>query len=110
MDQFSAHLDRGWDLVQRGDPRGAELSARRALYEIGEFDSAFPLIDDAVNRNVKNAEAWYYLGLLRDERGDSHGATAAFLASRDLDLELGTPPWSLSRETFEMTARAALLS
>ena len=24
MDQFSAHLDRGWDLVQRGDTRGAE--------------------------------------------------------------------------------------
>ena len=233
MDQFSAHLDRGWDLVQRGDPRGAELSARRALeidsqspeaynllgyvaalkgefdeatehyrqaitlddtyleamlnaaevyvhplgdfeealslcdqaldlaetddevvdalllkfdallgkgeadaaselcrkfpegpfenpnhtflvgralYEIGDLDRAFPLIDDAVKRNAKNAEAWYYLGLLRDERGDSHGATAAFLASRDLDLELGTPPWSLSRETFEMTARGALAS
>jgi hypothetical protein len=28
MDQFSAHLDRGWDLVQRGDTRGAEASAR----------------------------------------------------------------------------------
>ena len=27
---------------------------------------------------------------------DAHGATSAFLASRDLDLELGTPPWSLS--------------
>src|SRR5678816_4196733 len=26
MDQFSAHLDRGWDLVQRGDTRGAEAS------------------------------------------------------------------------------------
>lgn len=31
MDQFTAHLDRGWDLAQRGDARGAELSARRAL-------------------------------------------------------------------------------
>src|SRR5262249_26684610 len=38
MDQFSAHLDRGWDLLQRGDPRGAELSARRAL----ELDSQSP--------------------------------------------------------------------
>ncbi len=26
MDQPSAHLDRGWDLVQRGDTRGAEAS------------------------------------------------------------------------------------
>src|ERR1051325_3941535 len=38
MDQFSAHLDRGWDLVQRGDSKGAELSARRAL----EIDSQSP--------------------------------------------------------------------
>src|ERR1044071_5756358 len=38
MDQFSAHLDRGWDLVQRGDPRAAEVSARRAL----ELDSQSP--------------------------------------------------------------------
>lgn len=38
MDQFSAHLDRGWDLVQRGDVRGAETSARKAL----ELDSQSP--------------------------------------------------------------------
>lgn len=31
MDQFTAHLDRGWDLAQRGDAAGAEASARRAL-------------------------------------------------------------------------------
>jgi tetratricopeptide (TPR) repeat protein len=31
MDQFTAHLDRGWDLAQRGDAAGAEASAKRAL-------------------------------------------------------------------------------
>ncbi len=31
MDQFSATLDRGWDLAQRGDAKGAILCARRAL-------------------------------------------------------------------------------
>lgn len=31
MDQFTAHLDRGWDLAQRGDAHGAEASARRAM-------------------------------------------------------------------------------
>ena len=31
MDQLTAHLDRGWDLAQHGDPRGAETSARQAL-------------------------------------------------------------------------------
>lgn len=31
MDQLSAHLERGWDLAQRGDTQGAASSARRAL-------------------------------------------------------------------------------
>jgi tetratricopeptide (TPR) repeat protein len=231
MDQFSAHLDRGWDLVQRGDPRGAELSARRALeldsqspeahnllgyvsalkgefeeaiesyrqaialddtyleamlnaaevyihplaefdeaiamcdlaldlaetddevvdglllkfdallgkgelegaravcerfpsgpfenpnhlflvgrayHEVGDISRAFPLIEESVKRNPKNAEAWYYLGLVRDERGDAGAATSAFLRSRELDLEVPPPPWSLSRETFEVAARRAI--
>jgi Flp pilus assembly protein TadD len=233
MDQFSAHLDRGWDLVQRGDPRGAELSARRALeidaqspeaynllgyvaalkgefdeavehyrqaialddtyleamlnaaevyvhplgdfdeairlcelsldlaetddevvdalllmfdallgkgeveratelshrfpegpfdnpqhtflvgralYEVGNLESATPLIEESVKRSPKNAEAWYYLGLVRDERGETQAATEAFLRSRDLDLTQPSPPPVLSRETFELTAKRALAS
>lgn len=31
MDQFSAHLDRGWDLVHRGDLSGALVSAEKGL-------------------------------------------------------------------------------
>ena len=231
MDQFSAHLDRGWDLVQRGDSAGAEVSARRALeidsqspeaynllgyvaalqgdfdeaiehyrqaialddtyleamlnaaevyihplgefddaidmcdqaldiaetddeivdalllkfdallgkgqfdeaaalcnrfpsgpfensnhtflvgrafYEVGVLDRAAPLIEDAVRLNPKNPEAYYYLGLIRDERGDVAGATESFLRSRELDLELPPPAWTLSRETFETTARKAV--
>lgn len=44
MDQFSAHLDRGWDLVQRGDTRGAELSARRALELDKDAPEAYNLL------------------------------------------------------------------
>jgi Flp pilus assembly protein TadD len=44
MDQFSAHLDRGWDLVQRGDPRGAEVSARRALEIDNQSPEAYNLL------------------------------------------------------------------
>lgn len=44
MDQFSAHLDRGWDLVQRGDSHGAELSARRALELDGHSPEAYNLL------------------------------------------------------------------
>ncbi|HEX9295167.1 MAG TPA: tetratricopeptide repeat protein [Polyangiaceae bacterium] len=233
MDQFSAHLDRGWDLVQRGDTRGAEASARRALeidpqspeaynllgyvaalegeaseaiesyrqaialdetyleamlnaaevyihplaefdeavnmcdqaldlaetdeevidalllkfdamlgkgdvkeaaqvigrvpegpyknpnhtfligrayYEIGEIDRASGLIEEAAAREPTHAEAHYYLGLVRDERGDSRGATAAFLRCRQLDLETTSPSWSLPRELFAKTVEKAVLS
>jgi tetratricopeptide (TPR) repeat protein len=233
MDQFSAHLDRGWDLVQRGDSRGAEMSARRALeidsqspeaynllgyvaalqgdfedavehyrqaialddtyleamlnaaevyihplsefdeairlcdqalelaenddevvdalllkfdallgkgefddakalciafptgpfenlnhaflvgrafYEVGEVDRAAPLVEDAAKRNPQNPEAHYYLGLIRDEQGDAAAATQSFLRSRELDLQIPPPNWTLSRETFEVTARRAVAS
>lgn len=231
MDQFSAHLDRGWDLVQRGDSRGAEVSARRALeidsqspeahnllgyvaalqgdfdeaienyrqaialdetyleamlnaaevyihpladydeainmcdqaldlaetddevvdalllkfdallgknqldearalsvrfprgpfenanhaflvgralYEVGEAGEAAELIESAARANPHNAEAFYYLGLVRDDRGDTAGATQAFLRSRELDLGLPGPAWSLSRETFETAVRSVI--
>ncbi len=80
----------------------------RALYEIGEIGRAGPLIEQAVKDSPTNPEAWYYLGLVRDEGGDVHGATRAFLASRELDLSLAPPGWSLSPEAFEMTTRKAL--
>jgi len=228
MDQFSAHLDRGWDLVQRGDSRGAELSARRALeidshspeaynllgyvaalegefedavehyrqaialddtyleamlnaaevyihplgefdaairmcdlaldlaetddevvdtlllkfdallgkgeqdeaktlckrfpkgpfenpnhaflvgralYEVGDRSAAEPLIDEALKSNPANAEAHYYQGLLLDDRGDSAGATRAFLRSRALELEIPPPAWSVSRDAFEESVK-----
>jgi tetratricopeptide (TPR) repeat protein len=231
MDQFSAHLDRGWDLVQRGDSHGAEISARRALeldshspeaynllgyvcalqgdfeqaienysqaialddtyleamlnaaevyihplgdfdaavrmceqalelaetddelvdalllkfdallgrnqpdaarevcaafpagpfenpnhaflvgralYEIGEIDRARPLIEAATRGTTVNPEAHYYLGLLRDESGDTAAATQAFLRARELDFAIPPPPWSLTPETFVMTTRKAV--
>jgi tetratricopeptide (TPR) repeat protein len=231
MDQFSAHLDRGWDLVQRGDTRGADASARRALeidpqspeaynllgyvaalegetsdaiesyrqaialdetyleamlnaaevyihplgefdeaidmcdqaldlaetdeeiidalllkfdallgkgdskeaaaviarvpdepyknanhafligrayYEIGDIDRAAGLIEEASVREPNHAEAHYYLGLVRDERGDSKGATVAFLRCRQLDLDVAPPSWSLPRELFAKMVDKAL--
>ncbi len=231
MDQFSAHLDRGWDLVQRGDPLGAEQSARRALeldnqspeaynllgyvaalrgdYEdaienyhqaialddtyleamlnaaevyvhpLGDYDEAirlceqaldlaetddetvdalllcfdaylgkgdmsraeelcsrFPqgpfdnpthtflvgraffevekiaraadLIQESIKANPNNPDAYYYMGLIHDEGGNIGEATHAFLRSRELDQEVPTPSWSLSRETFLLTVERAL--
>jgi tetratricopeptide (TPR) repeat protein len=231
MDQFSAHLDRGWDLVQRGDARGAEASARRALeldpnspeahnllgfvaalqgegeeaieayrqaialddtyleamlnaaevyihplgeydhaiemcdqaldlaevdeeiidalllkfdallgkgdldearrvvmkipdgpydnpnhtfligralYEIGQIERAATLIEEAVAKEPRHAEAHYYLGLIRDERGDALGATQAFVRARELDIEMGMPPWAPGPDGFLVITRKAI--
>ncbi|MCC6554345.1 MAG: tetratricopeptide repeat protein [Polyangiaceae bacterium] len=231
MDQFSAHLDRGWDLVQRGDTRGAEASARRALeldpnspeahnllgfvaalegdgeeaieayrqaialddtyleamlnaaevyihplgdfdqaiemcdqaldlaevdeeiidalllkfdallgkgdvdeaaqvvaripegpydnpnhtflvgrahYEIGQAEKAAALIEEAARKDPRHGEAHYYLGLIRDEQGDVRAATQAFLRSRELDVELGMPPWAPGKEGLHAMAQRAI--
>jgi tetratricopeptide (TPR) repeat protein len=231
MDQFSAHLDRGWDLVQRGDPMGAEQSARRALeldnqspeaynllgyvaalrgdyedaienyhqaislddtyleamlnaaevyvhplgdydeavrlceqaldlaetddesvdalllyfdaclgkgdsaraeelcarfppgpfdnpthtflvgrafFEVDKMDRAAELIEESVKANPNNPDAYYYLGLIHDDRGNTDEATRAFLRSRELDQEFPPPPWSLSRDTFQLTVERTL--
>lgn len=231
MDQFSAHLDRGWDLVQRGDVRGAEASARKALeldsqspevynllgyvaalqgeaadaienyrqaialddtyfeamlnaaevyihplgefdeaidlcdealslaetddeildasllkfdallgkgetkeaattlvrlpegpfenpmhsflvgrafYEMGDIERAAPLVEDAAAKDPRHVEAWYYAGLVRDERGDTKGATEAFVRARQLDAQLPPMSWSLPRELFAKSVENAL--
>jgi tetratricopeptide (TPR) repeat protein len=57
MDQFSAHLDRGWDLVNRGDFFGARLSAEKSL----EIDSNSP-------------EPYNLLGYIHAAQGDAEEA------------------------------------
>ena len=42
MDQLSAHLDRGWDLAQKGDAAGASACAKRAL----EIDAQSPEVQN----------------------------------------------------------------
>ena len=54
----------------------------RAYYEIGEVERASGLIEEAATREPGHAEAHYYLGLVRDEAGDTKGATSAFLRRR----------------------------
>ena len=68
MDQFSAHLDRGWDLVQRGDTRGADASARRAL----EIDPQSP-------------EAYNLLGYVAALEGEASEAIESYRQAIALD-------------------------
>src|SRR6185369_147879 len=80
----------------------------RAFYEIGHADKAAALIEEAAQKDPRHAEAHYYLGLIRDERGDVRGATLAFLKSRELDLETGLPPWAPGRDSLEALATKAI--
>lgn len=80
----------------------------RALFECGRFDEAERQLVEASRKDPENPEAWYYLGLLRDEQGDAKRATSAFLKSLELDSQLPPLPWALSREAFYETAETAL--
>lgn len=44
MDRLTAHLDRGWDLAQSGDARGAAESARQAIELAPDSPEAFNLL------------------------------------------------------------------
>lgn len=69
MDQFSAHLDRGWDLIQRGDAVGAEASARRALELDGESPEAYNLLGfvAALRGEFEEARDHYRQAIALDE-------------------------------------------
>ena len=72
----------------------------RAFYELGEIDRAWPLIEEATSKDPSNTDALYYLGLVRDERGDTRGALEAFLRSRAVDLTKPALAWIPTPEAF----------
>src|SRR5688500_15144638 len=68
MDQFAAHLDRGWDLVSRGDLAGALLSAQKSL----ELDAESP-------------EAHNLIGYIHAAEGSSEEALEHYKQAIELD-------------------------
>lgn len=72
----------------------------RAYYELGDMERAAPLIEEAAKKDPGHADAQYYLGLVRDERGDVRGATEAFLRARSIDVGREGAPWAPTPETF----------
>jgi Flp pilus assembly protein TadD len=69
MDQFSAHLDRGWELIARNDTRGAEASARRALEIDPQSPEAYNLLGycAALEGNVEEAIEAYRQAIALDD-------------------------------------------
>jgi tetratricopeptide (TPR) repeat protein len=95
-------------------PEGPFASAQyvfligRAYYELGELEKAAPLIEEAAKTDPSHADAQYYLGLVRDEKGDQRGATEAFLKARALDLAQAAAPWAPSAEAFAAIVKTVL--
>jgi Tfp pilus assembly protein PilF len=69
MDQITAHLDRGWDLVQRGETQGAQESARRALELDPESPEAHNLLGyaAALQGDIEDALDAYEQAIVLDE-------------------------------------------
>lgn len=68
MSQLNAHLDRGWDLVAKGDFAGAKLSAEKSL----EVDEASP-------------EAHHLLGYIYQVEGRAEEALEHYRTALELD-------------------------
>jgi tetratricopeptide (TPR) repeat protein len=69
MDQFSAHLDRGWDLVKRGDLHGAQLSAEKSVEIDPQSAEAHNLLGyiHAVQGNADDALEHYRQAIALEE-------------------------------------------
>ena len=80
----------------------------RAYYELGETEKAMPFIEEAVRSDPSHADAHYYLGLLRDDAGDTRGAVEAFLKSRALDLTKTAAAWAPSPDAFAQIVRRVI--
>jgi len=116
--KFEAHSARGEeDQAQRVLemlPEGPYESASqnflvgRAHYESGDKHKAGTFIDAALATEEGHAEAYYYAGLLAEDAGDRRGACVAFLRTRQLELELGMPPWAPNPETFLLFTKNAV--
>lgn len=80
----------------------------RAYYELGETEKAAPFIEEAVRTDPTHADAHYYLGLLRDDAGDTRGAVEAFLRSRALDMTKAPPAWAPSPDAFAQLVKRVI--
>lgn len=82
----------------------------RAHYEIGDLEHAAPFLEDAAKLEPQNPDAQYYMGILRDEQGDTRAALEFFLRARGLDQGRLAPPWSPSPEAFAALVRRTVTS
>jgi tetratricopeptide (TPR) repeat protein len=84
IDQSEAELRKAAEGAQAADQ--IKVGLARVQIERKQMDKALPLLDEAVSANPKNADAYYYRGVVRANRQDFKGAAA------DLDKVLEFTP------------------
>lgn len=80
----------------------------RAKFEVGDLEGAEPRIQRAVEADGNNPDAHYYMALVHEARGRIREATVSFLQTRNLDMQLENPPWSVPADQFEARVQAAI--
>ncbi len=87
---------------------GLAFLVGRAKIEVGDVDGGAEHVIAAAQGEPESAEIQYYLGMVLEARGDTRGATVAFLRCRELDAMGPRPPWTLAPEQFEREVQRAL--
>ena len=90
------------------DQPGLDFLVGHAKIEVGDLEGGAPHVLTAAEKEPKNAEVQYYLGVVLEAKGDPHGATVAFLRCRELDGAMPGPSWSLPPAQFEREVERAL--
>jgi len=80
----------------------------RAKFELSDLDGAEKYLLRAEAHEDASSDVHYYVGLVREARGDHRRATLSFLSARAAELKAPKPSWSLSAPAFEQKAQAAL--
>lgn len=91
------------------DSANLEFLIGRAKFEVGDLEGSETHVRRALDKEPDHAEAHYYVGLLLEQKGDVRGSTVSFLQSRELDLRLPPPPWSIPVDQFERKVQASIM-
>jgi len=91
------------------DNGNLEFLIGRAKLEVGDIEGAEGHLAAAIEREPEHPDAHYYRGLLFEQKGDVRGATVSFLQTREIDLHVGPPPWSMPVDQFEKKVQAAIM-
>lgn len=87
---------------------GIAFSIGRVRFEIGDVPGSEPWLRTALEKDPRNAEAHYYLGLVLQDRGDPRAAAISFLHARDAELRGPGRPTLIAPEHFERRVQSAI--